>query len=130
MLDRRRTYRQLALIGVPMAVLDRARSLETQVPLVLLAVGSTVTGIVAAAPLTRLGLSGSGVDLPGFVVLVGCTGLGLLGVRVACAASRPLLARVAADPASTSDRPLPPGEVAVPGPADRRLRSGPRFPGR
>ncbi|GAB7192016.1 hypothetical protein NUM3379_27250 [Kineococcus sp. NUM-3379] len=102
-LDRRRTYRQLALVGVPLRVLDRARLLETQLPLVLLAVGSTVTGVVAAAPLTRLGLGGGGVDVSGFLLLVGCTALGLLGVRVASAASRPLLARVSADPASTAD---------------------------
>ena len=102
-LDRRRTYRQLALVGVPLAVLDRARVLETQLPLLLLALGSTATGVVVAAPLTRLGISSSGLDASGLALLAGCLALGLLGVRAASAASRPLLARVAADPAAAAD---------------------------
>jgi len=102
-LDRRRTYRQLALVGVPLAVLDRARVLQTQLPLVLLAIGSTATGVVVAAPLTRLGISSSGLDASGLLLLLACLGAGLVGVRLASAASRPLLARVAADPASASE---------------------------
>ena len=102
-LDQRRTYRQLALVGVPLGVLDRARVLTTQVPLLLLVVGSTVTGVVVAAPLTRLGLGGGGLDLSGGALLLATTVAGLLGVRLASAASRPLLARVAADPASAAD---------------------------
>lgn len=101
-LDQRRTYRQLALLGVPLEVLDRARVLTTQVPL-LLVIGSTVTGVVVAAPLTRLGLGGGDLDLSGAALLLATTVVGLLGVRLASAASRPLLARVAADPASATD---------------------------
>lgn len=102
-LDQRRTYRQLAMVGVPLEVLDRARVLTTQVPLLLLVVGSMVTGVVVAAPLTRLGLGGGGIDLSGAVLLLATVVAGLLGVRLASAASRPLLARVAADPASAAD---------------------------
>jgi hypothetical protein len=101
-LDRRRTYRQLVLIGVPLSVLDRARSLETQIPLLLMAVGSTATGVVVAAPLTQLGLSGGSLDLDGVLALFGCLAVGVLGVRTATAASRPLLAKVAND-----DRSIP-----------------------
>ena len=102
-LDQRRTYRQLALVGVPLGVLDRARVLTTQVPLLLLVVGSIATGVVVAAPLTRLGLAGGSLDLSGVALLVATTVVGLLAVRLASAASRPLLARVAADPASATD---------------------------
>lgn len=102
-LDQRRAYRQLAMVGVPLAVLDRARVLTTQVPLLLLVVGSTVTGVVVAAPLTRLGLGGGGIDARGLVLLLATLVVGLVGVRLASAASRPLLARVAADPASAAD---------------------------
>lgn len=102
-LDQRRTYRQLALLGVPLEVLDRARVLTTQVPLLLLVVTSTVTGVVVAAPLTRLGLGGGDLDLSGAAPLLATTVVGLLGVRLASAASRPLLARVAADPVSAAD---------------------------
>ena len=101
--DQRRTYRRLALVGVPLGVMDRARVLTTQVPLLLLVVGSTATGVVVAAPLTRLGLGGGGLDLPGVALVLATTVAGVLAVRLACAASRPLLARVAADPASAAD---------------------------
>lgn len=103
-LDQRRTYRQLAMIGVPLRVLDRARVMSTQVPLLILVIGSTLTGIVVAAPLTRLGVGGGGsLDLSGGGLLIATTAVGLLGVRLATAASRPLLARVAADPTSATD---------------------------
>lgn len=102
-LDQRRTYRQLALLGVPLKVLDRARVMATQVPLLLLVVGSSVTGVVVAAPLTRLGLGGGGIDLSGIALLLATVVVGLVGVRLTCATSRPLLARVAADPASAAD---------------------------
>lgn len=63
-LDRRDTYRQLALIGVLVGVLNRARALEAQLPLLLMGVGSTLTGVVVASPLTPLDLdSAAGLDL-------------------------------------------------------------------
>lgn len=102
-LDHRRTYRQLAMVGVPLGVLDRARALETRLPLLVLALGSTATGVVAAAPLTRLGLGGGALDLRGVLLLLACLAVGLVAVSAASAASRPLMARVAADPTAASD---------------------------
>ena len=84
-------------------MLDRARVLETQVPLVVVAAGSALTGVVVASPVTRLGLGGPGPDVAGLGLLVGCLLLGVLGVRAAIAASGPALARVTADPASASE---------------------------
>ncbi len=97
-LDRRQTYRQLHLAGVPMSLLDKARRTETTAPLLLLVLGSLATGLLCGAPVTKLGLGSSGLNTPGLVLLAGTVLTGLLAVRAASAASRPLLRTVATTP--------------------------------
>ena len=97
-LDRRQTYRQLHLAGVPMSLLDKARRTETTAPLLLLVLGSLATGLLCGAPVTKLGLGSSGLNTAGLVLLAGTVLTGLLGVRGASAASRPLLRAVATTP--------------------------------
>lgn len=91
-LDRRETYRRLWHAGVPVTVLDRARTLESLVPVVVgtaLAIGA---GIFAAAPLT---LQGGGVSTGGVGLLALTAAIGLAGVLLAVRCSRPLLVAVA-----------------------------------
>jgi len=96
-LDRRGTYRQLHLAGTPLRLLDQARRHETTAPVLLLVLGSVGTGLLASAPLTRLGLGGGALDVGGLVLLAATVLAGLAGVRIAGAASRPLLRSVAVD---------------------------------
>lgn len=96
-LDRRGTYRQLHLAGTPLRLLDQARRHETTAPVLLLVLGSLGTGLLASAPLTRLGLGGGALDVGGLALLAATVLLGLGGVRLAGAASRPLLRSVAVD---------------------------------
>ncbi len=99
-LDRRRTYQQLHLAGTPLHLLDQVRRHETNAPVLLLVLGSIVTGLLCSAPLTKLGLGGGQLDLTGLGLLAGSVLLGLAGVRLAAAASRPLLWSVATSTAS------------------------------
>jgi hypothetical protein len=94
-LDRRRTYAQLRLAGTPLSVLDRARAMETLLPLVVLGLGSIALGVFCASPIlnSKQGLSSSGV-----LGLGVCVAVGLAGIVAASAASRPLLAAVTRDP--------------------------------
>jgi len=103
-LDRRRTFQLLHLAGLPLRLLDEARDRETTAPLLILVGGSLITGLVCAAPITRLGLgAGGGIDLGGLSLLALTVITGLAGVRLASAASRPLLRAVATDTTSRPD---------------------------
>ncbi|UUW90672.1 hypothetical protein [Pimelobacter simplex] len=91
-LDRRETYRRLWHAGVPVTVLDRARTLESLVPVVVGTALATGAGIFAAAPLT---LQGGGVSASGVGMLALTAAIGLAGVLLAVRCSRPLLLAVA-----------------------------------
>ena len=95
-LDRRRMYAQLRLAGTPLAVLDRARAMETLLPLGVLGLGSIGLGLFCASPII-----GDSHELTssGAVGLAICVGAGLAGIVAASAASRPLLASVTRDAA-------------------------------
>ncbi|MBB5935634.1 FtsX-like permease family protein [Streptomyces zagrosensis] len=92
-LDRRRTYGLLHLAGTPLRVLDRARRIETVLPVAVLGGGAVLTGIFCAAPLTLAGGSAS-LDARGAALLACCLGLGFAGLVGASALSRPLLRSV------------------------------------
>ncbi|HST83467.1 MAG TPA: hypothetical protein VLL08_17180, partial [Kineosporiaceae bacterium] len=103
-LDRRRTFQLLHLAGMPLSLLDTARRHETTAPLLILVGGSLLTGLICSSPLTKLGLGGSGqIDAGGVAVLAITVIMGLIGVRLASAASRPLLRAVATDTSSRPD---------------------------
>lgn len=99
-LDRRRTYQQLHLAGTPLRLLDQARRFETTAPVLVLVLGSVGTGLLCSAPLTRLGLGGGQLDVGGLALLAASLLAGLVGVRLAAAASRPLLRSVTTDATS------------------------------
>lgn len=100
-LDRRRTYGLLRLSGTPLKVLDRARVRETVLPLLVLAGGTTATGLYAAVQVNKA--AGSTISTSGAVQLTFCVTLGALAVFAAIGASRPLLRAVTADPAQPAD---------------------------
>jgi len=102
-LDRRRTYQLLHLAGMPLRLLDEARRNETTAPLLVLVGGSLLTGMVCSSPLTKFGLGGGPLDLPSLLLLVVTVAAGLVGVRLASAASWPLLRAVATDTSSRPD---------------------------
>ncbi|WGX97086.1 FtsX-like permease family protein [Nocardioides sp. L-11A] len=91
-LDRREVYRRLWHAGVPVTVLDRARTLESLVPVVVGTGLAIAAGVFAAAPLT---LQGGGISVTGVGLLVLTVGIGLAGVLLAVRSSRPLLVAVA-----------------------------------
>jgi len=99
-LDRRRTYRLLRLAGTPLALLNRARTWETAVPLVVLAGGTTAIGIFAA---TRLNSMVGGAQSTNISMLAGCLLIGAAAMFAAIGASRPLLRAVTADPVRADD---------------------------
>ncbi|MFC4590903.1 ABC transporter permease [Sphaerisporangium corydalis] len=97
-LDRRQTYALLRLAGTPLEVLDRARRLETLVPLTVMGGGSILTGAICATPFAKVGVSSTGA-----ITLLVCVVAGFAGVVGAGALSRPLLRSVATDPAPRPD---------------------------
>jgi hypothetical protein len=100
-LDRRRVYGLLRLAGTPLGVLDKARIRETLIPLVVLAGGTTATGVYAAMKLNEaLGVT---IDAGGGVKLAACVVVGAAAMFAAITASRPLLRAVTADPAQSPD---------------------------
>jgi len=99
-LDRRGTYLQLHLAGTPLRLQDQARRYETTAPVLLLVLGSISTGLLCSAPLTKLGLGSGQLDTGGLALLAASVLAGLVGVRLAAAASRPLLRSVATDATS------------------------------
>ncbi|MEU1511336.1 FtsX-like permease family protein [Streptomyces sp. NPDC005811] len=100
-LDRRRVYGLLRLAGTPLKVLDRARTRETVIPLVVLAGGTTAMGVYGSYRLNEM--AGATVDTAGATRLAVCVVLGALAMVAAITASRPLLRRVTADPAQRAD---------------------------
>lgn len=100
-LDRRRMYGLLRLAGTPLKVLDRARVRETVLPLVVLAGGTTATGIYAAYQLNKA--AGGTISVSGTVQLAVSVTIGALALFAAIGGSRPLLRKVTADPAQTAD---------------------------
>ncbi|WP_330347456.1 FtsX-like permease family protein [Streptomyces sp. NBC_00582] len=100
-LDRRRVYGLLRLAGTPLRVLDRARTRETVLPLVVLAGGTTAMGVYGSYRLNEM--AGATINASGALRLALCIVLGALAMVAAITASRPLLRRVTADPAPTAD---------------------------
>lgn len=97
-LDRRQTYGLLRLAGTPLTVLDRARRIETLVPLAVMGGGSIAVGAFCALP-----FMGGSPDGGGLIMLLACVAIGFAGVVGADALSRPLLRSVTADPAPRPD---------------------------
>ncbi|WP_326574056.1 ABC transporter permease [Streptomyces sp. NBC_00481] len=100
-LDRRRVYGLLRLAGTPLKVLDRARMRETALPLVVLAGGTTATGVYAATKVNEM--FHLEPDASGAVRLALCVGLGTVTMFAALAGSRPLLRKVTAERAQDPD---------------------------
>ncbi|WP_416985120.1 ABC transporter permease [Streptomyces sp. T028] len=100
-LDRRRVYGLLRLAGTPLKVLDRARTRETVLPLVILAGGTTAMGVYGSYRLNEM--AGATVNTSGALRLAVCVVLGALAMFAAITTSRPLLRRVTADPAQAAD---------------------------
>ncbi|MFI5674212.1 FtsX-like permease family protein [Streptomyces cellulosae] len=100
-LDRRRVYGLLRLAGTPLKVLDRARVRETVLPLVVLAGGTTATGVYGSYQLNKA--AGATINTSGAVELVVCVLVGALAMFAAIGVSGPLLRKVTADPARTAD---------------------------
>ncbi|MER7901325.1 FtsX-like permease family protein [Streptomyces sp. NPDC096046] len=94
-LDRRRIYGLLRLAGTPLKVLDRARTRETAIPLVVLAGGTIAAGVYGAYQLNKL--VGASFNTSGAIELAVCTAVGALVMFAAIGGSRPLLRRVTAD---------------------------------
>ncbi|QNP68680.1 ABC transporter permease [Streptomyces roseirectus] len=100
-LDRRRTYGLLRLSGTPLSVLDSARVREAVIPLTALAGGTTLMGVFGATQVNKL--AGTTMNTSGAVRLLVCVVVGALAMFAAITASKPLLRRVTAGPAQTSD---------------------------
>ncbi len=91
-LDRREVYRRMWQVGTPVEVLDRARTLESFIPLAAGTALALGAGVVTAAPLT---LGTGGISLSGVGLLFATTGLGLAIAVAAVRGSRPLVTAVA-----------------------------------
>ncbi|MEV6383840.1 FtsX-like permease family protein [Streptomyces sp. NPDC051773] len=100
-LDRRRVYALLRLAGTPLKVLDRARIRETALPLVVLAGGTTATGIYAGIKVNEA--FHLQPDASGAMRLALCVALGTATMFAALAGSRPLLRKVTAERAQEAD---------------------------
>jgi hypothetical protein len=94
-LDRRDVYVSLDRIGMPVAEMDAARSRAVLSPLRITAIGSALTAAVVVFPLTGLSLLVSPLTLAS---VAGCLAAGVLLVWAALRATRPVLARVLAEP--------------------------------
>jgi hypothetical protein len=97
-LDRRQTYALLRLAGTPLRVLNRARRLETLIPLVVMGGGAILTGMF---PSLLFGLAG--MSMSGVVTLLICVACGFGGVIAASALSRPVLRAVTTEPVPRPD---------------------------
>jgi hypothetical protein len=100
-LDRRRVYGLLRLAGTPLKVLNGARVRETVLPLVVLAGGTTATGVYGSYQLNKA--AGASVNTAGAVELLVCVVVGALAMFAAIGGSGPLLRKVTADPARAAD---------------------------
>jgi hypothetical protein len=94
-LDRRDVYVSLDRIGMPVAEMDAARGRAVLSPLRITAIGSALTAAVVVFPLTGLSLLVSPLTLAS---VAGCLAAGVLLVWAALRATRPVLARVLAEP--------------------------------
>lgn len=94
-LDRRDLYVSLDRIGMPVSEMNAARSRAVLSPLRITAIGSAVTAAVVVFPLTGMSLLLSPLTL---VTVAGCLAAGILLVWAALRATRPVLARVLAEP--------------------------------
>ncbi|MFC8519426.1 FtsX-like permease family protein [Streptomyces sp. NPDC057257] len=100
-LDRRRVYGLLRLAGTPLRTLDRARVRETVLPLTVLAGGTTAMGVYLSYQVNKM--YDATLDAAGALQLAVCVAVGALAMFAAISASRPLLRKVTADPAQTTD---------------------------
>ena len=91
-LDRRQVYSLMHLAGTPKNVLNAARRRETLIPLLVMGGGSIGFGVLLALPLASAGGFAT-IPLPLLITVV----IGLLGVTLASAVSRPLLTAVMRD---------------------------------
>jgi nitrous oxide reductase accessory protein NosL len=94
-LDRRDLYVSLDRIGMPVAEMNAARGRAVLSPLRFTTVGSAVTAAVVVFPLTGMSLILSPLTL---VVVAACLAAGILLVWFGLLATRPVLARVLAEP--------------------------------
>ncbi len=100
-LDRRRVYGLLRLAGTPLKVLDKARTRETALPLVILAGGTIAAGVYGAYKINQL--VGASFNTSGAIQLAACVAVGALAMFAAIGGSKPLLRRVTANPEQTAD---------------------------
>ena len=94
-LDRRDLYIGLDRIGMPVSEMNAARSRAVLSPLRVTAIGSAVTAAMVLFPLTGMSLLISPLTL---VTVAACLAGGVLLVWAALRATRPVLARVLAEP--------------------------------
>lgn len=94
-LDRRDLYISLDRIGMPVSEMNAARSRAVLSPLRITTVGSAATAAVVLLPLTGASLLVQPLTL---VVVAGCLAAGVLLVWASLLATRPVLARVLAEP--------------------------------
>jgi len=94
-LDRRDLYVSLDRIGMPVSEMNAARSRAVLSPLRITSIGSALTAAIVLFPLTGASLLISPLTL---VTVAGCLAAGVLLVWAALRATRPVLARVLAEP--------------------------------
>ncbi|MER5217093.1 hypothetical protein ABT063_42830 [Streptomyces sp. NPDC002838] len=99
--DRRRVYGLLRLVGTPLKVLDRARTRETALPLLVLAGGTIAAGVYGAYQLNQL--ADVSFNTSGAIQLAACVTGGALAMFAAIGGSRPPLRKVTAAPEQTAD---------------------------
>ncbi|MGI8779927.1 MAG: FtsX-like permease family protein [Solirubrobacteraceae bacterium] len=100
-LDRRATYALLRLIGTPLRTLDRARALETALPLAVGATAAVTAGALSSAPLVLARPTEfSGGSL---LIILAAAFAGVVCVLGAGALSRPLLRHVTENPTRRGD---------------------------
>ncbi|MFJ8894800.1 FtsX-like permease family protein [Leifsonia sp. NPDC102414] len=94
-LDRRAIYVSLDRLGMPVETMNAARSRAVLSPLRITTIGSAVTAAVVIFPLTGLSLLVAPASL---LMIAGCLAAGIFLVWLGLRATRPVLARVLADP--------------------------------
>jgi hypothetical protein len=94
-LDRRAIYVSLDRLGMPVETMNAARSRAVLSPLRITTIGSAVTAAVVIFPLTGLSLLVAPASL---IMIAGCLAAGIFLVWLGLRATRPVLARVLADP--------------------------------
>ncbi|MBF4625827.1 permease [Clavibacter sp. VKM Ac-2872] len=102
-LERRDLYVSLDRIGMPVSEMDRARVRSVMQPLVFVSLTSAAVGALFISPFAGLALAGGGIDPTALIrdaVLVtgSCIVSGIVLVRLALLATRPILVNVLAHP--------------------------------